>query len=135
MDKIQLFMNKVEDSKRVQLGILQTRIGLHGSRMWQMPLSYLGLVAVCLNALVSEKKVIPSFILFTPLTFLGMIMLWALYGAHRRYQETVNDANELETELGLRKYTRCDSYHTYPYYALMIFGIICCLWVSVFFKY
>jgi hypothetical protein len=124
-------MDKVGDSKRVQLEILQTRIGVHGLRMWQLPLSYLGLVAISLNALTTEQKVFPDFIVLAALSILGIIMTWALYGAHRRYQQTVDNANELEAELQIKKYAHCDAYHTYPYYGLMIFGIVCCLLASI----
>ena len=125
-------MDKVGDSKRVQLEVLQMRIGLHGSRMWQLPLSYLGLAAISLNVLSTEKEVFPGWVIFALLFLLGLLMTWALYGAHRRYQQTVDDANELETELQLKTYTHCDFYHTYPYYGLMLFGTFCCLGASVY---
>lgn len=124
-------MDKVGDSKRVQLEMLQVRIGLHGSRMWQLPLSYLGLAAITLNSLAEKEQVFPAWIVFALLTVLGIIMTWALYGAHRRYQQTVDDVNELEAELHLKEYARCDPYHTHPYYGLMIFGIVCCLSASI----
>ncbi len=121
----------ITETKRVQLGILQTRIALHGTRMWQLPLTYLGLIAISLNALKSESPVFPTHIVFFLLAILGIIMTWCLYGAHRRYQQTVDDANELEAELKLSTYTLCDIYHTYPYYALMVFGALCCTVASV----
>lgn len=118
-------MEEIGKSKRVQLQILQTRIALHGTRMWQLPLSYLGLIGLSLSFINSKELLFPQNIVFLSLAILGMIMLWCLCGAHRRYQQTVNDANELETELSLETYTDCDGYHTYPYYALMLLGILC----------
>ena len=128
-------MDKIGDSKRVQLEILMTRIVLHGNRMWQLPLTYLGLIAISLSVMTEDKLLFSKSMITILLTVLGIIMTWCLYGAHRRYQETVDDANELETELQIRTYTKCDSFHTFPYYALMIFGITCSLLGSVFLLY
>lgn len=118
-------MDNLGDSKRTQLEMLQTRLGLHGTRMWQLPLTYLGFIAICMTTLTTEEKVFPTSFLFILLAVLGVIMTWCLYGADRRYQQTAADARELEKELQLKTYTSCDGYHTYPYYALMAFGMVC----------
>lgn len=125
-------MDKIGDSKRTQLEMLQNRIGLHGARMWQLPLTYLGFIAICMTTLTIEEKVFPTFLLFILLAVLGVIMTWCLYGADRRYRQTVKDAKKLEQELQLETYTSCDGYHTYPYYALMAFGMVCSTTASLY---
>ncbi len=46
-------------SKRVQYEILQSRIALHGGRMWQLPLTYLGMLAISLTVVNTENSNVP----------------------------------------------------------------------------
>ncbi|TDF37159.1 hypothetical protein EYS14_13445 [Alteromonadaceae bacterium M269] len=127
-------MSDLNDARGVQLENLQSRIGLHGSRMWQLPLTYLGLIAITLNSLSSKEPSFPATIIFSLLGILGIIMMAALHGAYTRYAQTVRNAKKLESELELVPYTHYDGWHIYPYYALMLFGIFCCSWAAIYLK-
>lgn len=126
-------MDNLDGCKGVQLENLQNRIALHGARMWQLPLTYLGLIAITLNSASSDDSKYPIEIVFYVLAILGAIMSAALHGANKRYKQTVLDAIELENSLGLKPYTHCDGWHSYPYYALMCFGILCCVLAAIYF--
>jgi hypothetical protein len=99
--------------------------------MWQLPLTYLGLIAITLNAITGGQKYFSLSLIFGLLAILGGIMIVCLYGADRRYRQTIKDANELEAELKIRTYTAWAWFHTHPYYALMAFGVLCCVGASV----
>ena len=128
MDKDELIA-----SQRFQLEILQTRIGLHGSRMWQLPLTYLGAIALAVNAAANEKYEISLFLVFGFMTVLGCILLWCLYGAEEGYSRAIKNMNEIERLLGLEEYTISHPAHRLPYYGLMIFGIVSCLLSTMYF--
>jgi len=118
-------------SRRVQLEILQNRIGLHGSRMWQLPLTYLGAIAISLTAASSDGVNLPIEVIFYLMAILGFIVTWCLRGAEEAYTRAANNMRELEKELRLQQYTRAKGLHRYPYYALMVFGILCCLAAAI----
>ncbi len=115
------------ESKRIQLQQLQSRIGLHGTRLWQLPLTYLGGIALGLTAAGSEKFFLNWGMLFSLLTVLGFIFLYCLSGAYEGYKRTAKAMNEVESELGLTTWTKCHHLHRVPYWLLMIFGIVICL--------
>ena len=127
--------NEMRSSKNVQLEILMNRIILHGNRMWQLPLSYFGIIAISLNAIFTKDKsgaLIPEYLITASLAILGLLITLCLHGAAKRYKETVENSNELERELQLEEYTKWDCFHTSPYYAVMIFGIIICIAKTIF---
>ncbi len=114
------------DAKRLQYEILQSRIALHGNRMWQLPLTYLGAIAVALS--IGEEGSSEAFggLWFLGLSAFGVILMWALYGAFEGYDRTAKNMNELESELGLSVYTKSHIAHSLPYFLLMLFGIVAC---------
>lgn len=115
------------ESKRAQMEVLQNRIVVHGSRMWQLPLTYLGALAIGLSAVTSKGVELSLSVVFFFMALLGLILLWCLHGAAESYTRSAKNMNELEADLGLEEYTNAKTSHRYPYYALMIFGIICSL--------
>lgn len=121
---------EINTSKRAQIGILQARIGLHGSRMWQLPLTYLGAIAIGLN---SELDGMGLGIVFYAMTVLGVILMWCLHGAVYSYTCAVENMAELEKDLSLRQYTTIKASLRYSYYTLLGFGIICCLALAIYF--
>lgn len=120
------------ESKRVQLQQLQTRIGLHGARLWQLPLTYLGGIALGLTAAGSEKFFLNWGMLFFLLTLLGFIFVCCLSGAHEGYKRTAVAMNQVEKDLGLTAWTQCHRSHTVPYWLLMIFGIVICSGATIY---
>ena len=118
--------NRVSESYRTQLETLQTRIGLHGNRMWQLPLTYLATIALSLSAATSDNMNVPTEIVFSILTVLGIILTWCLYGAYEGYARTAKNMQDVEEKLGIGVFTRSYRSHSYPYFLLMIFGIVCC---------
>lgn len=124
--------NEIYESKRVQLLQLQERIGLHGSRMWQLPLTYLGGISLALTAAGSDKFQMNWGLLFALLALLGLIFLYCLFGAHEGYKRTATAMNEVEKFLGLTEWTKCHYSHTAPYWIMMIFGFFICFGASVY---
>ena len=115
------------ESRRVLLQVLQKRISLHGARMWQLPLTYLGAIAIGLNAATNNKVDLPLDIAFLLMALLGVILTWCLKGAEEGYIRTAKNMNEIEKALSLPEFTKSKSPHRHPYYMLMFFGIGCCL--------
>ena len=121
------------ESKRVQLGLLQKRISLHGSRMWQYPLTYLGTIAITLNGVLNKKTSLPLHMLFLSLSLLGFIFLYCHSGAFEGYRRTARNMQNLEEELGLKNCTQCPLSHWFPYVLLIIFGIMATIAFSIYY--
>jgi len=119
-------------SRRVQFTTLQSRIALHGNRMWQLPLTYLATIVVTFSGAGKSDIGIPLTWIFIALAMLGLILTWCLYGAYEGYSRTANNMNELEEELGMGVYTRNYISDSMPYFLLMIFGIITCLVAAIY---
>lgn len=118
------------ESKRVQLETLQNRIGLHGSRMWQLPLTYLGAIALALTAYSSDTGIsIRS--LFNALSLLGVAFVFCFYGAHEGYRRTAQTMQNLEKALEIEQTTKAHWSHTVPYFILLIIGIASCVYASL----
>ena len=112
------------DSLRVHLKILQTRISLHGSRMWQLPLTYLATIAGSVSFISGELAIVSTQDLFISLLLLGLIFLYCFYGASGGYIRAVQNMNEVEGELGIEKYAKHPMSHTLPYWTLLLLGVI-----------
>lgn len=121
------------DLAATQIEILQARIGLHGSRMWQLPLTYLGAIAVFLTTGSEVAAGDSSAIPFMALSVLGILLLWCLFGAYEGYKRTADHLMALEVELELKQCTRCPKSHVLPYFTLILFGIVCCSSIGVFY--
>lgn len=118
------------DNILTQYELLQSRVALHGNRMWQLPLTYLGTIAVTLSVTSSENPSVQSDHLFLMMSILGVFLTWALHGAYEGYSRTVKNMNKLEVELGLNEFTKNHLSHSVPYFSVMIMGIACCFMLA-----
>lgn len=108
-----------KSSQEVQLEILQVRLAVHGGKLWQLPFSYAGIVALSASLSQSETTYIGGSQLFTFLAFLGFIVLACMYGAYEGYSRTAKFMGTLEKDMGLRSSTAVGlTFHVVPYFAL-----------------
>ncbi len=107
-----------------QYEVLQSRINLHGSRMWQLPFTYLGLIGLIISLTFGEDHSPLMNWVFLGLSAVGLVLLWAWFGAYYGYRRTVENMNELEEKLKMGNFTRCYVSHFMPYLLLFILGII-----------
>lgn len=121
------------ESLRTQLELLQTRIGVHGGRLWQLPLTYLGVLAVSFSQFDSQGSVFAPWFVFSSLAVFGALLLWCMYGAFEGYKRTVIDMNEVERKLGLKETTKNRVSHYAPYFGILILGILFTLAASIYF--
>jgi hypothetical protein len=116
----------LNESRRTQLGILQERIVLHGSRMWQLPLTYLTAVGGSLSFLRPDS-VMKAEAMFVGLLGFGAALCFCMYGAHEGYRRTIRDINKVQRLLQVDEFAKCHWTHTWPYWALLIGGMLVCL--------
>lgn len=121
------------ESKRAQINMLQTRIGVHGSRLWQLPLTYLGVLVVSLSQLESKAEIIKPWFIFISLSLFGLLLLWCMYGAYEGYKRAVWNLIRVEDELGLTVTTANRVSHYVPYFGLLILGILYTIGAAAFF--
>jgi hypothetical protein len=121
------------ESLRTQLGMLQIRIGVHGSRLWQLPLTYLGVLVVSLSQFDRQDPVFAPWFVFSSLAIFGVLLLWCMYGAFEGYSRTVRDMNDVERKLSLVETTKNRISHYAPYFGILILGIIFTVGASVYF--
>ena len=123
--------HQVVESKRMQLEILQTRINLHGGRMWQLPLTYLGAIALALTAYSNIETDVSLKLVYIALVIIGMLILLCFYGALEGYRRTAKFMSEIENELEVKNATKLHWAQYVPYLALLIFGIVGCIYASL----
>ncbi|HEX5714657.1 MAG TPA: hypothetical protein VF179_00760 [Thermoanaerobaculia bacterium] len=121
------------ESLRTQLEILQTRIGVHGGRLWQLPLTYLGVLVVSLSQFDRQDPVFAPWFVFSSLTIFGVLLLWCMYGAFEGYKRTVKDMNDVERKLALVETTKNRVSHYAPYFGILVLGILFTVGASVYF--
>lgn len=112
------------ESRRVQLEVLQSRIALHGTRMWQLPVTYWGVILVALSSLDTGS---PTWLLRTVLggiAGLGILLLYALTGSREGYVRTALHMQRVERELGLIVTTHGPRSHIWPYFGLIGAGVL-----------
>ncbi len=112
------------ESKRAQLSLLQSRITVHASKLWQLPLTFLGLLALGVSGLPEQYSGLHAKVVFSAISIFGGILLWCMYGAFEGYGRAVMHMIKLEEELGLTVSTALKPAHTLPYFALVVVGII-----------
>ena len=125
------FATKAADSSKcTQLTFLQNRISLHGSRLWQLPLTYYGLIVLAISA--TNGKANPNAdtwntgtsMVFGSMTVLGIILFCCMLGALEGYHRAGKHMIRLENELGLVASTRTRKSHYVPYFCLITLGIV-----------
>lgn len=112
------------ESLRIQLGVLQSRIEIHGNRMWQLPLTYLGALVVSISQVDSPKSMLKPWFIFFLLFILGTLLLWCMYGAFEGYQRTAGYMIQVEAELKLPPATAKRISHYLPYFGMLFFGLL-----------
>jgi len=111
-------------ARRIQLETLQTRITVHGNRMWQLPFTYVSFAAIAASLVTSEKVFVDQGIFFYLLSAAGVLVLWAMIDAYKSYSRTARAMNSVELNLHLEQYTTASFSHAAPHFALCISAII-----------
>lgn len=114
---------------RKQLEIMETRIVVHGNRVWQLPFTYFGFSAIAASIAVENGGSLPAHWLFFALSAIGILVLWAMADACKSYVRTGTAMNLVEDEL---KLTRADEKtstsgsagHSAPHFSICIAAII-----------
>lgn len=107
-----------------QYEILQNRLTRHGIRMWQLPFSYLAIMAAVISFVTNKESIIPNSWIFISLCVLGALILWSFTGAMLGYIRTRKNMNELELQLGMNKWTKSPISHFIPYILMILGGIV-----------
>ncbi|MEM9360825.1 MAG: hypothetical protein AAGB04_32030 [Pseudomonadota bacterium] len=113
---------------RKQLEIMETRIVVHGNRVWQLPFTYFGFSAIAASIAVENGGSIPAHSLLFALSAIGILVLWAMIDARRSYVRTGKAMNLIEDELSLTRKDRLTSTsglaaHSTPHIAICIAAI------------
>lgn len=112
------------DAQSTQLEMLQSRLNIHGNKLWQLPFSYMGAILVVVSLVQEDGLAIEPEWIFRFAGFAGILVLWCMFGAYEGYSRTVRAINELEKDLGLTEYAKNYPSHSLPYFALVIFAMI-----------
>lgn len=127
----------INDSKRCQLGQLQSRAEAHGARMWQLPLTFLAAIAASFTIIESRISASQTTMLFLVLAILGLIFLWCFIGAQAAYMRTCKELAKVEHELRLVSTTQVVNTSGYrtaqvlPYALFIVLGIFVCVYISL----
>jgi len=114
---------------RKQLEILETRIVVHGNRVWQLPFTYFGFSAIAASIAVENGGSLPAHLLFFALSVVGLLVLWAMIDARKSYVRTGKAMNLVEDELKLTREdgetsTSGSAAHSAPHIAICVAAII-----------
>ena len=123
----------LHQAKLTQLNLLQTRIGLHGNRMWQLPLTYLGLFGLSFSKTSEKAIMLPFVAIYFGLFAFGFVLLICFYGAYEGYTRTAKNMVTLEEELGLNPSTAKPWSHSWPYFGLLVLGTLLSLIIAIYF--
>ncbi len=107
-----------QDAKIAQLALLQTRLIAHGSKLWQLPFSYTGIVAVSVGLFEKSKIGVPVHYAFYALGVVGLIVIYCMAGAYEGYGRTAKFMRIVESDLGLQPSTNSKISHSLPYFLL-----------------
>lgn len=116
-------MNGDSESLRAQLALLQSRLTLYGARLWQVPLTYAGVVwgGLALSERPSDVVIANNIV---PLTVFGVLVLLLLGGIIEGYRRTAWYLEATEHALKLTPTTRCRWLHFVPSTAIVVFGLL-----------
>lgn len=108
------------DSLRTQLETLQTRIGLHGNRLWQLPFTYVSFAAIAASLVTERDSFIDERVFFFSLSFVGLLVFWAMYDAMGSYIRTAKNMRTVERRLRLTPFTQPSLRHGLPHFAICV---------------
>jgi hypothetical protein len=114
---------------RKQLEIMETRIVVHGNRVWQLPFTYFGFSAIAASIAIENGGSLPAHLLFFALSAIGLLVLWAMADACKSYVRTGTAMNLVENELRLTRDDRKTSTsgsasHSAPHFAICLAAIV-----------
>ncbi len=114
---------------RKQFEVMETRIVVHGNRVWQLPFTYFGFSAIAASIAVENGRSLPSHWLFFALSAIGFLVLWAMADACKSYVRTGIAMNLVENELNLvrddgQTSTSGSATHSFPHFAICIAAIV-----------
>ena len=107
-------------SLRTQLETLQTRIVIHGNRVWQLPFTYVSFAAIAASLVTERDTFIDGRVFFLALSGVGILVLWAMVDAMLSYRRTARNMNEVEHKLHLGEYTSGSWKHGMPHFAVCL---------------
>lgn len=110
---------EVAAAYRAHMSILQTRASIHGSRMWQLPLSYIAVVVGASAIFRNNDPVVEPSWLFSGLSVIGAVMFLCVHGASEGYKRACYGMAEIEKYLDLPPTTKRPWSHYLPYYVLL----------------
>ena len=113
-----------------QIDLLQNRIIAYANKLWQLPFSYMGIIAVS-GGIASENGTFDASELFVALGIVGIIVGYCMYGAKEGYARACNHLSRLENEFCGQATTEVKSQQTLPYFLILAASM--CL--SVFLAY
>lgn len=122
--------SELRESKNTHLETLQSRLNVHGTRLWQLPFSYIAAALAVMALTEKDGMAIPPEWIFRLLAILGVIVLFCMAGAYEGYDRTVKAINRIEIELGLDDCAKNYPIHTYPYFALVVATILGLIGIS-----
>ena len=108
----------IVEAKVAQLELLQARLIAHGSKLWQLPFSYTGIVAVSASLFETTTTSLQGYYVFYALGIGGLIVIYCMIGAYEGYSRTVTFMRTVETELGLQPSATNKPSHSVPYFLL-----------------
>lgn len=108
----------------VQYEVLQTRIGLHGGRLWQLPFTYVSFSAIATPVALGNADKVSLPLFFGSLSCVGFLVVLCMFSAWRGYRRTGRNMNEVETRLGIEAYTKFGAWHAAPYFSLMAYVVV-----------
>ncbi|SCZ73347.1 hypothetical protein SAMN04488118_1175 [Epibacterium ulvae] len=102
--------------------ILQDRLVAHGNRLWQLPFSYAGILAVSMGLAFGEDPISKASELFLALGVLGICVLFCMYGSYEGYARSATFMRDTEQSLGLNPSTAKVGWtnHVVPYFVIAI---------------
>ena len=129
---------QLRKSREVLLQTLQSRLNIHGSRLWQLPFTYIGFASVSISILLRgdlRADAIDIAMFLLALGLLGVFVENCMRGSREGYERTVRDINEVSRELGVKEYAQSPTSHILPYFRLMMASIIMILILATIFGF
>jgi len=114
------------ESLEKQLGELNSRVRSHIAALWQVPLAYLGIIALTLgDAKIRHSAATP---LGIGLFLAGAVVILGMYGWREGAARAVDNIRSIEAKLHLAPTAQTHFWtHEFPHFALVALGMIASL--------
>lgn len=120
--------NEVMMAKCAQMEVLQNRLSRHFNKLWQIPFSYAGIIALT----VSKGPDDLHWAIFGVLAIAGIFVNWSMIGAKRAYSRTIKNLFDLEIAMDLKPTTRCFPSHYMPFFAIAWIAVFSALTIAIY---